>query len=85
MLKDNKSSFLELIDQCNRSIDINEIIIGKFFSVQFIENGFQVSVENTFLMWIFSITERAGFLLTILKNRQGLFPVKIIEYGRIIM
>ncbi len=79
-----KSKILELVDQVNGSVDIKKIVIRNFFSVNLIEHCLQVSVEITFLMWIFTVTK---LFLAVHRTTEGrtFAGIEIIEDSRIIV
>ena len=84
MFQDSESKILELVDQVNSSVDIKKIVIRNFFSVNLIEHCLQVSVEITFLMWIFTVTK---LFLAVHRTTEGrtFAGIEIIEDSRIIV
>jgi len=84
MFQDSKSNIFKFINQFNSCIDIQQIVIRDFLSVNLVEHSVQVSIEISLLMWVFTITEHLLIIGRLTESRT-FFCIKVIEDGRIIV
>ena len=84
MFQDCESEVIEFIDQVNGCVDVEKIVIRDFFPVNLVEHCFQISVEITFLMWVFTVTK---LLLAINRATEGrtFAGIEIVENSRIVV
>ena len=55
MLQDSESRILEFVNQVNGSIDVEQVVIRDFLTVNLVEHSIQIAIEITFLMRILAI------------------------------
>ena len=84
MLQNGKCHLIKFINQIYGRIDIQQIVIGNFFSMNLVEHRIQISIEITFLMRIFTITKLFLFFHRATESRT-FTTIKIVKDSRIIM
>jgi len=78
MFQDSESQIFVFVDQIDGSIDVQQVVIRDFLTVNLIEHGVQISVEITFLMRVFTVTE---LLLVVYRTTESrtFAGIEIIE------
>src|SRR5690606_1304003 len=66
-------------------IHIQQVVIGKFLAMQFLEHGLKVSKEIPLLVGVFPIAELLALGLADLQGGLPVVLVKIVEDSRIVM
>ena len=84
MLQDSEGRIRKFINQINGGIDIEQVVIRDFLTVNLVEHGIDISIEITFLMRVFTIAQS---LLVIggLTESRPFFTIEIVEDSRIVM
>lgn len=80
MLQYGKRSLLKFIDQVNGCIDIEQVVVRDFLSVNLVEHSFQISVEVTLLMRVLAVAQS---LLIIGRATEcgTFFAIEVVEDG----
>ena len=55
MFQDSESSILKFINQVNGSIDVEQVVIRDFLTVNLVEHSIQIAIEIAFLVRILAI------------------------------
>ena len=56
MFDDNKSCFsLKLFHKIDGGVNINEVVIRKFFAIELFEQAVKIAIISSLLMWVFSV------------------------------
>ena len=80
MLQYGKRYIFEFVYQVNGSVDIEQVVVGDFFSMNLVEHSFQVSIEVTLLVRVFSVTQSLLIVGGAAECRT-FFAVEVIEDG----
>ena len=80
MLHDDKGGLAEFINESKGCIYIQKIVVGNLLAVQFVEKCFRITVKDSLLVGILSISERINGVYAFPESFNTCRPVKISEY-----
>ena len=80
MLQYGKRSLLKFIDQVNGCIDIEQVVVRDFLSVNLVEHSFQISVEVTLLMRVLAVAQSLLIIGRATECRT-FFAIEVVEDG----
>ena len=85
MFHDYEGRFVELFDQVDRRVDVEHVVVRDVLAVQFVEQSFEVAVEDGRLVGILPVAQRRSAVETQLERADLFLAVEIVEDGRIVV
>src|SRR5690606_10420613 len=86
VFQDSESWFAEFIDQRYGGVDVDQVIVRKFFTVDFFKHGIKIAIKNGCLMRVFAVAKRFVLNFAVFEyGHRAAILIEIIEDSSIVM